>query len=119
MKLIFFLFTLLIGVTAFSRNTAKDPIVIEVTTKHQSMDDALQAAKAALLKQKFVATDGIQKSGFTATRTTGSKADYYVADVTVKGESGKIKVTISFIKVGTGLLNLKKVTDAVKEELEK
>lgn len=42
------------------------------------MDDALMAVKNVLLMKKFITTNGIQKPSFTATRTTGSKADYYV-----------------------------------------
>ena len=83
------------------------------------MDDALLAAKNALLAQKFIAANGIKKASFTSTRTTGSKADYYVADVTATIVNGKIKLTISFVKVGTGFLKLQKVADAVKSELEK
>lgn len=117
----------LLTIAAFS-NTAssssfgsllKDPVVIEVNTKFTSVDDALMAAKNVLLVQKFIATNGIQKSTFTATRTTGSKADYYVADVTAILVGEKIKLSITFIKVGTGLLRLQKVADAVKAELEK
>jgi hypothetical protein len=100
-------------------NKSKDPVVIEVFTKYTSIDDAFMAVKNALLAQKFIATNGIQKPTFTATRTTASKADYYVADVTGVEVDGKVKVTISFIKFGTGLLKLKKVADSVKEELEK
>jgi|GEM_PF-2432489 len=105
-------------ITAFAL-AVKDPIVIEVTTKHTSVEDALQAVKTALLKQKFIAANGEQKTGFTATRTTGAKADYYIADITAKSENGKIKITISFVKVGTGMLKLQKVADAVKEDMEK
>ena len=36
------------------------------------------------------------------------KADYYVADVTVAKAEGKIKLTFTFVKVGTGLLRLRK-----------
>ena len=100
-------------------NTIKDPIVIEIITKFTSIDDALIAAKNTLLMQKFIATNGIQKPAFSSTRTTGSKADYYVADVSAIEVNGKIKLTISFVKVGTGFLNLQKVADAVKSELEK
>lgn len=97
----------------------KDPIVIEVITKYTAIDEALVATKNVLLKEKFVATSGIQATTFTATRTTASRADYYVADVTATQVEGKIKITISFIKFGTGLLKLQKVADNVKEELEK
>ncbi|PWS33206.1 hypothetical protein [Pedobacter paludis] len=121
-KLLFLIPVVLLLTTSFANAFAwavKDPVVIEVATKHTSVGDALQAVKTALLKQKFIATDGVQKTGFTATRTTGAKADYYVADVTAKGENGKIKVTISFVKVGTGMLRLQKVAEAVKEDVEK
>ena len=83
------------------------------------MDDALMATKNALLAQKFIAANGIQEKSFTAIRTTWSKADYFVADVTATKADGKIKITISFVKIGTGLLKLQKVADAVKSELEK
>lgn len=100
-------------------SSLKDPIVIEIITKHSSIDEALIAAKKALLAQKFIASNGIQQNTFTATRTTMSKADYYVADVTATKSDGKIKLTISFVKVGTGFLRLQKIADAVKSDLEK
>lgn len=95
---------------------AKDPIV-EVQTKHKNIEDALQATKTVLLAEKFI-TQEMQKKGFTAIRTTGAKADYFVADVTAGEINGQIKITISFVKVGTSLLNLKKVAERVKEKLE-
>ncbi len=111
-----FLFLLVISAShAFA--TFKDPIVIEVVTKHKNIEDALQATKSILLGEKFISQE-IQKKGFTATRTTGAKADYFVADVTATEANGSVKITISFVKVGTGLLNLKKVADRVKEKLE-
>lgn len=103
----------------FLNSSLKDPIVIEIITKHSSIDEAVIAAKTALLAQKFIASNGIQQNTFTATRTTMSKADYYVADVTATKSDGKIKLTISFVKVGTGFLRLQKIADAVKSELEK
>jgi len=96
---------------------AKDPIIVEVQTKHKNIEDALQATKTILLAEKFI-TQEMQKKGFTATRTTGAKADYFVADVTAGEVNGQVKITISFVKVGTGLLNLKKVAERVKEKLE-
>lgn len=118
---------ILLATSAFSKTatnpvfnySVKDPVVIEVITRYTSVEDALIAAKNALLSQKFIASAGIQQSTFTATRTTGSKADYYVADVSASKTDGKIKLTISFIKVGTGLLRLQKMADAVKAKLEK
>lgn len=103
----------------FLNSSYKDPVVIEVITKHNSVEDALVAAKTALLAQKFITSNGIQQNSFTATRTTMSKADYYVADVTATKKDGKIKLTISFVKVGTGFLRLQKIADEVKAELEK
>lgn len=96
----------------------KDPIVIEVVTKYTGTEEALTATKNILLGKKFITANGIQKTTFTATRTTGAKADYYVADVTASDEGGKVKITISFVKVGTGLLNLKKIAQQVEEELK-
>lgn len=40
-------------------------------------------------------------------------------DAEAKKSDNKIKITISFVKVGTRLLKLQKVADAVKAELEK
>lgn len=97
----------------------KDPIKIEVATKNTSFEGALKTAKDVLLKQKFIATNGVQEKSFTATRTTNAKADYYVADVTAEKQEGKMKLTISFVKVGTGLLNLQKTANLVKADLEK
>lgn len=70
--------------------------------------EALQTVKAVLVENKFIATNGIQQTGFTATLTTGAKADYYVADVQATKTDAGIKVSISFVKAGTGLMNLKK-----------
>ena len=39
----------------------KNPVKIEVITKHTSFDEALKAAKDALLIQNFIATNGIQE----------------------------------------------------------
>ena len=120
MKILFSLLVLFcITIAAIAGKHMKGPVIIEVVTNHISVDDALQAAKSALLKVKFITTEGIQKNGFTATRTTGAKADYYIADVVAKSENGKVKITVSFVKVGTGLLKLQKVADTVKEDLEK
>lgn len=113
--LVFLLSFLTIAVSTFAGS--KDPIVIEVVTKHKTIEDALLATKTILLSKKFI-TQEMQKKSFTATRTTMAKADYFVADVTASEEGGKVKVTISFLKVGTGLLNLKKVAEEVKQQLE-
>lgn len=117
MKKVTTLFLLLIIATTCVFAAAKDPIVIEVVTKQKNVEDALQATKTILLGEKFI-TQEVQKKGFTATRTTGSKADYFVADVTATEANGSVKITVSFVKVGTGLLNLKKVAGRVKAKLE-
>ena len=96
---------------------AKDPIVIEVVVKQKNIEDALKATKTILMGEKFIAQE-MQKKGFTATRTTGSKADYFVADVVAADVNGTVKITVTFVKVGTGLLNLKKVSERVKAKLE-
>lgn len=108
---------LVFAMLGFSRPAG--PVVIEVKSNKATLNEALQAAKTVLLESKFVATNGIQASSFTATRTTGAKADYYVADVNATSEDGKVKLTITFTKIGTGLLNLKKVAAEVKSKLEK
>lgn len=108
----------LFAVQARAALPVKDPIVIEVVTRYTNTEEALTATKNILLGKKFITANGIQKTTFTATRTTGAKADYYVADVTASDEGGKIKITISFVKVGTGLLNLKKIAQQVEEELK-
>ncbi|HEY8958129.1 hypothetical protein [Chitinophaga sp.] len=96
-----------------------EPIIIEVKSNKATVSEALQAAKSVLLESKFVAANGIQESSFTATRTTGAKADYYVADVSATTENGKVKLTITFTKIGTGLLSLRKIAAEVKSKLEK
>lgn len=95
-----------------------DPVVIEVTLKGATIESALEKAKNVLLENKFITTNGIQKTSFNATRTTGSKADYYVADVTAAKDGDKVKLTITFVKVGTGLMSLKKTAEKVKQKLE-
>jgi hypothetical protein len=114
---------LLISISAFSKTKTeftkgKDPIIIEVITNETSIPDALLATKNELLKYKFIATNGMQLESFTATRTTGSHADYYVADVTAKKSNGKVIITITFVKIGTGLLQLQKIADKVKVDME-
>lgn len=117
--LVVFFICIIGGRNIAGATVSKDPVKIEVTTKHSSYEDALKAAKDALLKEKFIVTAGMQEKSFTATRTTNAKADYYVADVTAEKTGGKIELTISFVKIGTGLLKLQKVADAVKADLEK
>jgi hypothetical protein len=113
---------LLLGLCFFTgiktARAAKDPVRIEVILNKNSVEEALQTAKAVLLENKFVATNGIQQTGFTATRTTAAKADYYVADVQATQTEAGIKVSITFIKAGTGLMNLKKTAEQVKKSLE-
>ncbi len=104
---------LLISTTAI----AKDPIVVEIATNYKTLKEALMATKTALMKQKFIPSGGMGESGFTATRTTGSHADYYTADVMAEQADDKVKVTITFIKSGSGMLKLQKVADEVKQEL--
>lgn len=100
-----------------SYGLSKDPVVIEVTTDHATIKEALVAAKMELLKEKFILQGGIQESSFTAQRSTGADADYYVADVMAEMADGKVKLTITFVKVGTGLLKLEKVADKIKGAL--
>lgn len=111
---------LLLFLTVHSSSQAgkKDPIVVQITTNHTTVKEALVATKIALMKQRFVPAGGIGESGFTATRTTGAKADYYTADVMAEQAEGGIKITVTFIKSGSGLLKLQKVADDLKEELE-
>lgn len=96
---------------------AKDPVVVEINTNYKTVKEALIAAKTALMKQKFVPSGGMGESGFTATRTTGSKSDYYTADVMADKDGDIIKLTITFIKSGSGLLKLSKVAEEIKAEL--
>ncbi len=93
--------------------------MIEVVAKQKSIEEALTTVKTVLLQKKFISANGIQKNSLNAIRTTMSKADYFVADATATQSDGKITVSITFVKVGTGLLNLKKVAAEVKAELEK
>lgn len=102
-----------------SNSNFKGPIVIEVVAKQKTIEEALTAVKMVLLQKKFISANGIQKNSLNAIRTTMAKADYFVADATAAQADGKIKVTVTFVKVGTGFLNLKKVAEEVKAELEK
>lgn len=86
--------------------------------KGATIESALEKARNVLLENKFITTNGVQKTSFNATRTTGSKADYYVADVAAAKDGDKIKLTITFVKVGTGLMSLKKTAEKVKQKLE-
>ena len=119
---------LLLTISAFSKTTIPmfkelhigiDQIIIEVIAKDTTIEAALIAAKKALIKSKFIATTGMQNSSFIATRTTVSCSDYYVADVSATKAEGKVKLTISFIKIGSGLFRLQKMADEVNVELEK
>lgn len=103
----------------FIHSPGKDPIVMEAMTKYTTVAEALTATKSVLLLQKFILQGEIGASSFTAKRTTGAEADYYIADVAASIVEGKAKVTITFVKVGTGLLKLQKVADEIKLELEK
>ena len=116
---------LLLTISAFSKTVmsasskmGKDNIVIQFIAKDTSIEAALVSAKNALLKSKFIALDCIQRTSFTATRTTVSPADYYVADVTASKTEHKVNIIITFVRVGTGLLNLKKVAEEIKVALE-
>jgi hypothetical protein len=117
---------LLLTISAFSKTVTlrkftneKYPIVIEVMTKDTSISVALLAAKTELLKNKFITTGIMQGNGFIATRAVHS--DCYFADVTATNVDDKVKLTISFVKVRTGLLNykLQPLADKVKADLEK
>lgn len=111
---VLFIFTLSVQ----GQNKTSDLVIIEVLTGDSIIEDALIATKSALLKQSFIAKEGMQNRTFTATRTTGSQADYFVADVVATDMKGKIKITITFVKVGTGFLNLANVAANVKATLE-
>ncbi|WP_265131045.1 hypothetical protein [Chryseobacterium oranimense] len=114
------LFLMILGL-AFSNYSFfpyKDPVVIEVIMKQKNKEDALESVKNVLLKKKFISANGVQKNSLNAVRTTMSKADYFVADATAVEAGGAVKVTVTFVKVGTGFLNLKKLAEEVKKELE-
>lgn len=96
----------------------KGPVIIEASTKYAKIDEALKATKAELLTNQFILKDGMQEKSFSALKTTGSQADYYVAEVEAELIEGKVKIKITFIKVGTGLLKLQKVADEIKAKLE-
>ena len=94
------------------------PVILDVLTNYKTIKEALLATKMALMEQKFIATNGIQETSFTAKRTSGSHADYYIADVMAsKLEDGTINVTITFMKIGSGMLKLSKVSRKVKAKL--
>lgn len=116
-KSAFILLFLFLGIFFTTKIQAKGPVTVEIETQFKTIKEATMAAKTALMNQKFIPNGPIQEGQFTATRTTGSKADYYTADVEVEDRSGKIVVTITFIKSGTGLLKLQKVADQIKLDL--
>ena len=98
--------------------TLGSPVILDVLTNYKTIKEALIATKMALMQQKFIATNGIQETSFTAKRTSGSHADYYIADVMAsKMEDGTINVTITFMKIGSGMLRLSKISDKVKQKL--
>jgi hypothetical protein len=96
----------------------KGPVIIEVVTNHDTVKAALMAVKSILLQEKFISENGIGENGFTAKRTTGSDSDYYIADVMAEMENEKTKVTITLVKVGTGMKSMKKLGQKLKEKLE-
>lgn len=95
----------------------KDPIIVELTTNFKTVKEACLATKKILIEQKFIPNGPITDGAFTATRTTGAKQDYYTADVVAEQVGDKVKVTITLLKVGTGLLRLKKVAEELTEGL--
>lgn len=115
---LFFLMILGLAFSNYSFSLFKDPVVIEIIMKQKNKEDALTAVKNVLLKKKFISANGVQKNSLNTVRTTMSKADYFVADATAVETGGTVKVTITFIKVGTGFLNMKKIAEEVKKELE-
>ena len=100
------------------RAGGSDPITIQSMTNFKQVGEALAEVKTILLKYKFINTDGIHENSFTAKRTTGSTADYYIADVTAALQEKSVKVTISFVKVGSGFLKLGEIADQVKADLQ-
>ena len=116
-KTILSLCLLVLGIFTHTSIFAGKQTEVVIETSFKTAREASLAAKKALMNQKFIPNGGITDNGFTATRTTGSKADYYTADVMTEDRNGKIFVTITFIKSGTGLLKLQKVADEVKAEL--
>lgn len=114
---VIFLSVLVALIFSTQKTYSKGPVIVEIETNFKTVKEATQAAKTSLMKQKFVPTGGVTETGFQATRTTGSHADYYTADVSTEEKNGKIVVTITFIKSGTGMLKLQKVADEVKMEL--
>jgi hypothetical protein len=96
----------------------KGPEILEVLTNYKTIKEALLATKMALMQEEFIATNGLQESSFTAKRTTGSHADYYIADVMAnKEQDGTIKLTITFMKIGSGMLKLSKISSRVEQKL--
>lgn len=108
---------ILLGVFSYSTILAGKQTEVVIETSFKTAREATLAAKKALMNHKFIPNGGMTDNGFTATRTTGSKSDYYTADVMTEDKGGKMVVTITFIKSGTGLLKLQKVADEIKVEL--
>lgn len=100
-------------------NTTLGKTIIKVETNHKTIKEALTAAKKVLLQEKFITLGEIQETTFTAKRTTVSHADYYIADVTALENDSTITLTIIFLNVGKGFLNLDKLGSRVKTSLIK
>lgn len=95
----------------------KAPITIEVTTDYTDMDEALQAASAALRAEEFILDGAIGARGLMAKRTTAAEADYYVVDVSASEAEGRVVLNLTFVKFGSGTLNLEEVAARVEQAL--
>lgn len=116
-KTILSLCLIFLGIIFKPLYAGKEPTVVEIETMFKTVKEATLATKKSLMSHKFIPNGAVTDNGFTATRTTGSKADYYTADVMTEDKGGKIVVTITFIKSGTGLLKLQKLGEEIKAEL--
>ena len=106
--------TALVGIKTY---VGKAPITIEVTTDYTDMDEALQAARAALQAEEFVLDGAVGARGLMAKRTTAAEADYYVVDVSASEEEGRVVLSLTFVKFGSGPLELEDVAARVAEAL--
>ena len=97
---------------------SKKEVNISLVTNHDTADDAASEIKRILMSNKFITEGSIQNGNFSAKRTTNSRADYYVADVTTKKEGEFINGTIVLIKIGTGTLKLLGVAEDICEALK-
>ena len=100
----------------FVENANSSSTDLEITMGSLEKEKCFDIAKKALLKENFLLSDTM-KDSFTAKRTTNSDSDYYIALVSYTKNKESV-LTISFKRVGTGLLNFKKLSSRIEQNIK-